>query len=237
MTILSCRRGAAVLVVALAASLVPFHVALAQQEPGAKDAPAQAPAQAPAATTAPATKPPDDGPRTEGLIPGILIGPKVTGTVLFPPSLMVGAELKVIGYVGASFEYGVYPRSLTVNEINLKISSWSAGVRAYPFRGAFFVGAVFGAYDLTGTQPVPGGLGTLNVKSFYLGPQIGWKWAFDFGLFLGLNLGYGFNLGYQSTLTVPGVGAGDLASAQQNLDKYIKTGVPILTLLELGWLL
>jgi hypothetical protein len=74
------------------------------------------------------------------------------------------------------------------------------------------------------------------VTSTYLGPQIGWKWAFDFGLFLGLNLGYGFSLDYQSTLVQPPLANGDLQTAKENADKYLKTGVPIFTLLEIGWL-
>jgi hypothetical protein len=196
--------------------------------------------QEPAATTPVASQPAaDTGPRTEGLIPGILIGPKVSATLLFPPSVMVGGELKVIGYIGASFEYGVFPRSQTVSSYALSINSWSAGLRAYPFRGAFFVGAVLGRYDLTGTQTSGSGgtatTTTLNVTSMYLGPQIGWKWAFDFGLFLGLNLGYGFSLDYKSVLT-PSNTTGDLKNAQDNLDKYLKPGAPIFTLLELGWL-
>jgi hypothetical protein len=56
------------------------------------------------------------------------------------------------------------------------------------------------------------------------------------GILVGLNLGYGFSLNYQSTLAVPGASQGDLATAQENVDKYLKTGVPIFTLLELGWL-
>jgi hypothetical protein len=176
--------------------------------------------------------------RTEGLIPYVLVGPKVTATLLFPPNLMVGAEVKVLGWMGASFEYGLFPKDQTINGISTSISSWSLGLRAYPFRGTFFVGAVFGSYQIGGSQAVglPPQTGTLQVKSLYLGPQIGWKWDFDFGLFLGLNLGYGFNLNYSSVLAVPGVSTGDLASAKENLDRVISFGVPVITLLEIGWL-
>jgi hypothetical protein len=201
---------------------------------------AQEPAAAPApqaATPAPAAK--DDGYRTEGLIPGVLIGPKVSATLLFPPNVMVGAELRVIGYIGASFEYGVFPRNQTIQGYTGEIRSWSAGLRAYPFRGAFFVGAVLGNYDVTLSQTVgypQSQTVTLNVSSMYLGPQIGWKWTWDFGLFLGLNLGYGFSLDYQSKLTPTQVSGTDLTTIQENADKYLKPGVPILTLLEIGFL-
>ena len=168
----------------------------------------------------------------------MLFGPKVTATLLFPPNVMVGLELRVIGYIGASFEYGVFPSSQTVDTYNLKVKTWSAGLRWYPWAGAFFVGAVLGNYDLTATQTVGlNQVSTLHVSSMYLGPQIGWKWAWDFGLFLGLNFGYGFSLDYQSTLTQPPlVSSSDLKTAQENADLYLKTGVPILTLLELGFL-
>jgi hypothetical protein len=217
-------------------ALAVFAFVVAAPGRGAAQEPAAASPPAAPAVAQPVT---DTGPRTEGLIPGILIGPKVSATLLFPPSVMVGVELKVIGYIGASFEYGVFPRSQDVSSYHLQINSWSAGLRAYPFRGAFFVGAVLGRYELTGSQvPAPGSLGgptTLNVSSTYVGPQIGWKWAFDFGLFLGLNLGYGFSIDYKSTLTPVGA-TGDLKTAQENVDKYLKPGVPIFTLLELGWL-
>lgn len=205
------------------------------------------PAPPPAAQAAPAPAPKpaapvDDGYRTEGLIPGILIGPKVGATLLFPPNVMVGAELRIIGYIGASFEYGVFPRSQSIDAYTLQIKTWSAGLRAYPFRGAFFVGAVLGSYDLTGTQTVFNGtqsqLVTLNISGTYLGPQIGWKWTWDFGLFLGLNLGYGFSLNYQSSLVPPGItsASSPLPDVKKNADQYLKPGVPILTLLEIGFL-
>lgn len=188
----------------------------------------------PAVTPPPAPPAAAKKDRTEGLIPGILIGPKVTATLLFPPGFMVGAELKVVGYVGASFEYGVFPRNTTVSDYSLGIQTWSAGLRAYPFRGSFFVGVVLGSYTLTGTQVVAGETATLTVKSTYLGPQIGWKWDFDFGLFLGLNLGYGFSLTYNSTLS--GAVSDSLQTAKDNADRYLRPGVPVFTLLELGWL-
>ncbi|HVP67915.1 MAG TPA: hypothetical protein VMT17_11690 [Anaeromyxobacteraceae bacterium] len=214
--------------------------AAAAPPPAPAVAPAGQPAErSPAAEAAPAPPPPaqaqrKDGPRTEGLIPGILIGPKATATLLFPPSVMVGGELKVVGYVGASFEYGVYPNNTTFNGYSLGVQSWSAGLRAFPFRGSFFVGAVLGSYSLTGTQSVGGQTATLVVKSMYLGPQIGWVWDFDFGLFFGLNLGYGFSLNYTSSLSGPL--SDTLQTAKDNADRYLKTGVPILTLLEMGWL-
>ncbi len=228
----------------------------ATPEPASADAPTvqQAPPPAPGnlpasptAVAAPAGKPvepaqaADDGYRTSGLIPGVLIGPKATATLLFPPAVMVGAELRVIGYIGASFEYGVFPRNLTVQGYTGQSTTWSAGLRAYPFKGAFFVGVVFGRYDVTLSQavasyPVPQ-TATLNVASTYLGPQIGWKWTWDFGLFLGLNLGYGFSLDYQSSLTPTGIQGTNLTSVKENADKYLKTGIPILTLLEIGFLI
>ena len=201
------------------------------------------PAPPPAPQAAPPPSPPPappaqaaktEGHRTEGFIPGILIGPKATATLLFPPNVMVGAELKVVGYVGASFEYGVFPRNTTISDYSLGVQSWSTGLRAYPFRGTFFVGAVLGSYTLTGTQSVAGQTATLVVKSLYLGPQIGWKWDFDFGLFFGLNLGYGFSLNYSSSLSGPT--SDTLQTAKDNADRYLKTGVPIFTLLEMGWL-
>lgn len=202
-------------------------------------APPPAPPVAPEGVAKAASPPkPDDGPRTEGLIPGVLVGPKVAAALLFPPNVMVGVELKVLGWVGVSFDYGVFPHDDAYGGYKVTANTWNVGLKAYPFRGAFFVGLVYGSYDLTGTQDagVPVLATSLNLKSSYLGPQIGWKWAFDFGLFLGLNMGYGFSLDYTSTLVgPPGSSAGDLRTIQENADKYLKPGAPIFTLLEIGW--
>lgn len=203
--------------------------------------PSTAPAPvAPAPAAAAPAKEVDDGYRTSGIIPGVLLGPKATATLLFPPSVMVGAEVRVIGYIGASFEYGVFPRNQTIQGYTTQISSWSAGLRAYPWRGAFFVGAVLGRYDVSFSQTAGAGsqfqTASLDIAATYLGPQIGWKWTWDFGLFLGLNLGYGFSLDYKSTMTNPALASSDLVNIQKNADQYVKTGIPIVTLLELGFL-
>jgi hypothetical protein len=248
---------------ASATAVAPPAVSGPAAEPSAADAPLPTPSPAPMVTSAQPPEPPPpppveaptpppvpapqpaaagpvegaarakrEGRRTEGLIPGILIGPKFSATALFPPNLMVGGELKVLGYLGASFEYGIWPRSDDVKDYSLSARTWSTGLRAYPFGGAFFVGAVLGHYELTGTQVSSNARAT--AKSTYLGPQIGWKWDFDVGLFLGLNLGYAFSLDYASSLS--GVAtSSSLQDAKNKADSYIKTGVPIWTALELGW--
>ena len=190
----------------------------------------------PPAPPAPAAPPKEEGPRTSGLIPGVLLGPKVTAAALFPPSLTVGAEIKVVGYLGASFEYGLWPQNTSVSNYSINFKSWSAGLRVYPFRGAFFVGAALANYNLNFVQAATAvqSATTLNLKSTTLGPQIGWKWTFDFGLFLGLNLGYGFSLNYASPLV--GASGTNLQTVKSDADSYLKPGVPLLTLLELGWL-
>jgi hypothetical protein len=151
---------------------------------------------------------------------------------------MVGAELKVAGVFGASFEYGVWPGHETGDEYEFDVDTWSAGLRVYPFRGTFFVGAVFGEYDVKARERSGAFAESslLRVKSTYLGPQIGWKWDFHSGLFLGLNLGYGFSLDYSSALAqLPG-SDDDLEDLKDEADKYLEPGVPIFTAFEIGWL-
>jgi hypothetical protein len=180
---------------------------------------------------------PQEETKSEGLLPGILFGPKLS--VLTLPTPAVGVEVKAYQLFGASFDYGFIP-DFTVSGVTLGMQTWNVGAKVYPSRGAFFLGAKLGSYTFSGksTLNVNGqpAQAKLEVSATFLAPEIGWRWVWASGFFTGLDLGWQFPLNYRSTLDVPaGVSPGTIKDVHDNVDKYVKSGIPALGLLQLGW--
>ena len=171
--------------------------------------------------------------KTAGLIPYVLIGPKIS--LLTLPSPGVGVEVKIWQLVGLSAEYGFVPR-INISGVDYQYGSWQGSLKIFPFRGAFFIGGVVGKYRFIASQK-NGDLTTseTTVESTYLGPQLGWRWVSRSGFFTGMDFAYGFSLKYASTLTPPN-GNGTPAEIKRNADKYLEKGIPLLGFFQLGWL-
>ncbi len=136
--------------------------------------------------------------KTQGIIPGVplVFGPKLS--VAFPhPS--IGLEVKLDNLVGASFDYGLIP-DISFKNFTLGIKGWHLAGRLYPFRGAFFAGVALGRRTFTGSGTVTVGPGTetatLTEDATYLAPEIGWRWVWQSGLFLGVEIGWEFTLSH-----------------------------------------
>jgi hypothetical protein len=176
------------------------------------------------------------GPR--GVIPGVLIGPRIG--IISAPAPGVGLELKFGDYLGASFDFQFVP-SITIQDVTFRGRNWDLGVKAYPFAGSFFVGAIGGAFRFFGRDTITAVDGStaradVDVAIDFLGPQVGWTWISDSGFFAMLDAGWEFPLSYRSTLTVPpGAPAGTVATIHDDFDRYAKHGVPTVALLQLGW--
>lgn len=180
----------------------------------------------------------DQDTKSEGIIPGILFGPKLS--IVSLPTPAVGIEVKAYQLLGASFDYGFIP-DFTVSNVTLGLKTWNVAAKVYPFRGAFFLGATLGAYTFTGKSTVTDANGQsvaakLDVSATFIGPELGWRWVWRSGFFTGLDLGWQFPLNYKSTLDVAGgVPAGTIKDVRDNADKYVKSGLPALGLFQLGW--
>ena len=168
---------------------------------------------------------------SSGLIPNVRIGPEIS--LISFPSPAIGIEAKLWDRVGVSLEYGFIPR-VGISDVEAKYRMWQGSLKLYPFRGSFFVGALLGTYELTASETSGGQTITTTVDSTILGPQLGWRWVYSSGFFLGLDLAWGFALHYQSTLTPPD-STGTIGDIKKNADKYLENGVPVLGLLHLGW--
>jgi hypothetical protein len=132
--------------------------------------------------------------KTEGLLGPLLVGPKITAGV--PVPFRIGLEGKWSGLVGGGFDYGFFP-SMSFGEATISANSWNLAARIYPFQESFYIGVAFGKQSLSGsmTDQINTGFTTESVTATaqfnqtFLAPQIGWRWVWDSGLFLGMELG------------------------------------------------
>jgi len=168
--------------------------------------------------------------KESGLIPGMLIGPRLSVAV---PAPTLGAEVKFMRYLGASFDYGLFPK-LTISGVDVSYSMWSVGARVYPWGDVFFVGAVYGHYGVEATANVAQGSGTVRASSDFLGPQIGARWIQPSGFFFGIDLAWAFPIGYSSEASPDP--SGTTTSVKETADRYLRNGIPLVGLISVGWM-
>jgi len=168
--------------------------------------------------------------KESGLIPGVLIGPRLAVAV---PSPTFGVEVKVLRYFGASFDYGLIPK-ITINGVAVNYSMWNVGARVYPFGDVFFVGAVYGHYGVAASATVAQGTGSVSASSDFLGPQIGARWIQPSGFFFGIDVAWAFPLAYHSDASPDP--SGTTTSVKETADRYLRNGIPLVGLVSVGWM-
>lgn len=170
------------------------------------------------------------GTKESGLIPGLLFGPRLSVAV---PTPTFGAEVKILRYFGASFDYGFFPK-LTISGVDVSYSMWNVAARVYPFGDVFFVGAVYGHYGVEASATVAQGTGSVRASSNFLGPQIGARWIQPSGFFFGIDVAWAFPLGYSSEASPDPTGT--TMSVKQTADRYLQNGIPLVGLVSVGWM-
>ncbi|HET6439813.1 MAG TPA: hypothetical protein VFG59_17235 [Anaeromyxobacter sp.] len=173
--------------------------------------------------------------KTEGVIPGVLIGPKL-GLVSFPTPT-VGVEAKLWRVLGLSFDYGLVP-DFKLKDVTVGWTNWAAGARLFPFRGSFFVGALYGERSLTLKErdKSTGLKASARLNSTYLAPELGWRSLWNSGFFMGLDLGWQFVTHKKERLTIPsGYDVDKEKDVHRDADRVAKAGIPVLGLLQIGW--
>lgn len=196
------------------------------------------------ADAAPVCAPCDPSPepsaaKSEGLIPGLLIGPKLSLVNLPIPA--VGLELKALNLFGASFDYGFIP-TVNVSDVKATARTWNAAAKVYPFRGSFFLGAAVGRRVLTAKKRDFDGQtfqsidARLDVTTTFVAPEIGWRWVWGRGFFMGMELAWQFPLSNRVTLS-PGTMSDSVRGDLEDIRDVARRGLPSLGLLQLGWFL
>lgn len=175
--------------------------------------------------------------KTQGIIPGVplVFGPKLSVALPHPS---IGLEVKYDNLIGGSFDYGFIP-DITVNNTSAGMKGWHLDGRVYPMRGAFFVGAALGQRTMTAsyTDPATSITGSADVNATYLAPELGWRWVYESGLFMGVELGWEFvlsmNVEYKGGFSsLPADKQQDINDA---INTYGKVGLPHLALFQIGY--
>jgi hypothetical protein len=190
-------------------------------------------------TAAPGAEPAQYG-KTDGLIPGVIFGPKLS---LRLPTPAVGVEVKVLNLLGLSFDYGMIPElegDVDTTSYSGEVVDWSVAAKVYPFRGRFFVGAALGKRTVSATAEDLDPLldetgGAVDVDVTYLAPELGWRWTWASGFFLGMEFAWQLPLSdsvrYSADMTeqtkLDLEDAVDIARGQ----------LPSVALLQVGWFL
>jgi len=171
------------------------------------------------------------GTKSSGLIPGVLIGPRLNLIALPTPTL--GAEAKILRYLGVSFDYGFIPKFKVDEGLTVQYSSWNLTARVFPWGKTFFLGAMLGHYGFSSSASGTNGTGSVDVSSSFFGPVIGGRWIQNSGFFTGLDLGWGFPLKY-SSVTSEGA-SGTPLDIKDKADQYLRHGMPLLAVVSFGY--
>jgi hypothetical protein len=206
----------------------------------AEQVPIVSPGMTPPPTSAPAPAPkPDEGyGKPEGLIPHTVIGPKLA--LISIPAPGIGLEAKFFNRFGVSVDYNLIP-DVNLSGVKAGYTDLSGAVRWFPFEGRFFLGAALGTREFhakaSATSNGYTGDAKIKVQSTYLAPEIGWRFVTSVGFFYGIDLGYQLILSKKTTLTIPSQldTANETKDVKDAGDQIGKIGLPIISLVQLGW--
>ena len=110
----------------------------------------------------------------------------------------------------------------------------------FPWSQRYYVGAAFGTrtFQATATESITGLLGKVEVKSTYIAPEIGWRFIWESGFFMGIDLGWQIITSDTATFDIPAAmppqDKQDLVDAADDIGK---TGFPVVSLFQVGFYL
>jgi hypothetical protein len=190
----------------------------------------------PGTSPAPVAAAPAPYGKTDGLLPGMVIGPKLA-LMPVPAFYGLGLEAKFGNLVGVGIDYNAWP-TLKFGNVDAGYNDIQLAARVFPWRARFYVGAALGQRNFfaKASDPVLRQEVKVEVKSTYLAPEIGWRFVWTNGFFMGIDLGYQIVLSPSTTLTVPPgtVDATTKKDVEDAGNQIGKVGLPIVSLLQLG---
>jgi hypothetical protein len=163
--------------------------------------------------------------KTEGVAGSFLFGPKLTGGGL-PLPLRFGIETKFQNLVGLSFDYGLFP-TLSISDVKLGANGWTVAAKLYPFRESFFLGVGMGRQTLEASrsEDIAGSMTRVeaSMDSTLLVPQIGWRWVWDSGLWLGTEIGVQIPISNSGRVTTNGSAAVQMDPSYAELEDDVES--------------
>jgi len=191
--------------------------------------------------------------KSTGIAGPFLFGPQLS-VLLFPS---VGIDTKLYKVVGLSFEYAYIPTiQIPTYGVGVGYNNVSLKLKAYPFRGAFYLGVAYGIRNLVGSKTDSlsvSGVSTSvtvssSVRTLYWGPHLGWKWVRASGFFMGMELGVELPISVSTATPTTSPAIDSSTPGFSNLQSQVTSGVttlgnqlgnipfPMVTLLQFGYL-
>lgn len=166
------------------------------------------------------------------------------------PLVGVGAPSPISGqlaikykrFLGANLELGFLPEVGVpgIDNTHIHQEMFDAGLRVYPFGGAFFLGCGIGAQSITvitqQSQQGFTGNATASVNTTFVSPRLGWLYRFDFGLAIGADFAVQIPVGGSTAISVDNVNISPPKEVTDITDKVKTTPIPMFHLLELGYM-
>jgi hypothetical protein len=168
---------------------------------------------------------------------GFVVGPKISGGVQ-PAVAVFGVEGKWKNLIGFGFDYGLIP-TVILSNVSVGMTSYSGVVRIFPWEQAMFFGVAVGSqsWDFSITDATAG-LIKVGAQTTFVAPHIGWRWTWESGFFMGMELGWQIAASNSVSGTIPAIaGATVKKDLNEALDNLGKASLPRVALLQLGWYL
>jgi len=152
----------------------------------------------------------------------LTFGPKVSALGL-PSPFRAGLEAKWDNTWGLGFDVGGLPVTGMMDS-KVKLTSYVATARYYPWRGPFYVGLGAGKQNFVGerTEDFSGSpvTVTLTMDSLIVVPQVGWRWVWETGFYLGVEAGVQVSLSTTRSLASNAVSIVQSTTQYQNMVKF-----------------
>ncbi len=182
--------------------------------------------------------------KTRGYLGPITLGPTMSASISTYP-IQLGVEGRYLDMFGFALTYGFFPE-LSFDSAKAKASAFDARLRWFPFNGAFFLGATLGFQNLTGTGSISGSsaTSTIDVKTTFWTPTLGWRWAWESGFVMGLDFGWQMAVSSTSTFSTNASAIVQATSEYQNTKTDVEkvgkdlgnTALPSITLIHIGYM-
>jgi hypothetical protein len=125
------------------------------------------------------------------------------GLISIPRPISVEVQVKLWDWFGVGASYNYLPgfvsdlllNAYDIHNVTVTSTSWELALRAYPFRGSFYLGTNIGVGSVTASTTGNLQAARADVTNPFITPRLGWLWIFGSGFTLGFDLGVQIPLG------------------------------------------
>lgn len=167
----------------------------------------------------------------------------------FPHELDGSLEMVFSERFGIKYSHGLNFNG-TIDNNHVSLDNQLLALRAYPNQGAWFLGIGFGHHEVNAhrTDTINGFETTTyaQIKSDYISPTTGYKWVYESGITIGVEIGWIFATNGVSTTLSSNQDANPFVTgdpdysrrrrdAEDSISSYVNNGTITIGLFELGY--